>query len=85
MHKTLILSLLVVMFAVPASAATYINSEKFQLYTQCSPVKLLVEELSEDAEALGLKKKKIINLVESRLRSARIYDEKSSSYLYMYE
>ena len=79
MHKILILSLLVVLFAVPASGVT--EHEKFQFYNQCSPVSLYWVELNEDAKKLGITEKTVRNLVESRLRSARIYDEKSESSL----
>lgn len=51
------------------------ESEKFQLYTQCSPVKLVVGLTKEEAPKVKLKEETIRNLVESRLRSARIYDE----------
>ena len=76
MRKIVILSLLFAMLAVPASGVT--DREKFELYNRCSKTILYVN-LDEGAKKLGITEKAIRNLVESRLRSARIYDEKSSS------
>ncbi|MDE2887651.1 MAG: hypothetical protein OXR72_05500 [Gemmatimonadota bacterium] len=46
----------------------------FQLNTKCRGVNLVVEQLSDDARKMGLQKKKIVTAVESRLRSANLYD-----------
>ena len=46
---------------------------KFQLYTKCRGVYLVVENLPDDAEKIGLKKEEIIVAVESRLRSSNLY------------
>ena len=51
--------------------------ELFSLYTACSPVGLYVSDLpKEGAEAVNLTKEAVINLAESKLRSARIYTSK---------
>ena len=76
MHKILVLGLLVFLFAVPTNGQT--DREKFELYNRCSKTILYVG-LDEGAKKLGITEKSVRNLVESRLRSARIYDEKSSS------
>ena len=57
---------------------------RFQLFTNCKPVELLVENLPQSATGIGLTKSDIIAAAESRLRSARIYTaEASNSYLYV--
>lgn len=48
--------------------------EEFRLYTKCVGVSLVVEHKSFDAEENGLKRKEIIAAVESRLRSAGLYE-----------
>ena len=54
----------------------------FQLFTKCEPIYLLVEQLPSDALKIGLSKGAIESAVESRLRAARIYSDKSlDSYL----
>ena len=47
--------------------------EEFKLYTKCVGVSLVVEHKSHDAEETGLKRKEIIAAVESKLRSAGLY------------
>ena len=46
---------------------------RFQLYTACSPVYLLVEGLPPDAAEIGLTEDAISTTIRSRLRAARIY------------
>ena len=78
MHKTLILSLLLFLVSVDGQA-----TEKFELYNRCQPINLVVEYLSEDAKKIGLTRETIINSVESRLRSARIYNKNGLEFLYV--
>ena len=47
--------------------------EHFRLYTGCSPLRLLVLEAGDDAEAIGLTKDRLQAAAESRLRSSRLY------------
>lgn len=49
------------------------EGEAFDLYTNCEPVGVLVESLTDDGKKLGLTKDDIQMTVESRLRAARLY------------
>ena len=57
--------------------------ERFQLYSGCSPMFLsaVVEEKDAAATTIGLTQQAIEAAVESRLRSARLYDAKASQML----
>ena len=57
--------------------------DRFQLWYGCSPVRLAVENLSNDAGKIGLRKENIETAVRSRLRSARIYDDNAFPILYI--
>ena len=48
--------------------------DRFSLYNECGPMDLGVETLRPDAAEIGLTKASIQAAVESRLRSARLYD-----------
>lgn len=54
-----------------------VQAQDFELFTSCQPVSLVVESLGTDAEKIVLTRTDIINAVESRLRAARIYTDKS--------
>ena len=56
---------------------------KFQLYTACQPMTLVVEELNDDAEDIELTEQAVVNAVESRLRAARLYNPSGIEYLYV--
>ena len=59
-------------------------NDRFQLWTDCAPVELVVERLTQDAIDIGLTVESLETLVRSRLRSARIYTNNSrSNYLYL--
>ena len=55
--------------------------ERFQLFNFCEPMNLFVNELPQKAADVGLTKGSIQAAVESRLRSARLYDSEASFYL----
>ena len=57
--------------------------DRFQLFNYCYPMRIVVEDLSSDAAEIGLTKQSIQVAVESRLRSARIYDLDSPDWLYI--
>ena len=59
--------------------------DRFQLFNECRPMDLLVEEVSSDADEIDLATASILAAVESRLRSARLYDSETplSPYLYV--
>lgn len=69
--------------ASPASAAEVSYRDRFELWHACIPVRLVVEDLPEDAGEIGLLKKDIETAVRARLRGVRIYDEIASPYLYV--
>ncbi len=49
--------------------------ERFQLFNACRPMLLGVEDLHEDAAAVGLTREALQAAAESRLRAARLYTE----------
>ena len=57
--------------------------DRFELFADCEPMDLLIENLPEDAAEIGLTEDSIRAAAESRLRSARLYSEASSQYLYI--
>ena len=79
--------LLAVLYVVagPLAAQTSDVSSyaRFQLFNACRPMDLGVASLPEDATEIGLTKESIQNSVESRLRSARLYNEAAYAYLYV--
>ena len=61
------------------------SRERFQLFNSCQSMDLALGSLDSDATGIGLTEQSIQNVVESRLRSARLYDSNlfSDSYLYV--
>lgn len=59
------------------------NLAKFQLYTACLPINLIVESFTGDEEDIGLSRQAVVNAAESRLRAARMYDDAVSWHLYI--
>ena len=63
--------------------------DRFELWNECTPTFLLVEELSDSAAKIGLTKERIETTARSRLRAARIYspamadDPRLRTYLYV--
>ena len=47
---------------------------RFQLFANCEPVRFVVGYRSQDAQVPNLTKESVVNSVESRLRSARLYE-----------
>ena len=80
-----LLPLAVVLTMGAATAQSLRQSiERFELFNNCETMDLLVEELSADATRIGLSEQRVQAAVESRLRSARLYDpSRSSPYLYV--
>ena len=52
---------------------TYKKFERFMLFTKCAPVPVIVAKFPHSALKSGVTEKFIRNVVESRLRSARLY------------
>ena len=57
---------------------------RFELFANCQPMRLVVEDLHSDASDIGLTKASIQAAAESRLRSARLYDSTPFTYPYLY-
>ena len=58
--------------------------KRFQLLTYCEPMFIAVESLNQHALKIGLTMESIQNVVESRIRSARLFDKQASkAYLYV--
>ena len=57
--------------------------DRFQLFNECRPMRLLVGELSPDAAKIGLPEASIKVALESRLRSARLYDSDTAPHLFI--
>ena len=57
--------------------------DRFRLYNECGPMDLVVETLHPDAAEIGLTEASIQAAVESRLRSARLYDSAADPRLYV--
>ena len=60
--------------AVSASAGEVSDYDRFELWNECKPMTLIVEDVYEDATAIGLTKESIEAGVLSRLRAARLYN-----------
>ena len=74
----------VLLFAAPASAETVDDRDRFQLWNNCEPVRLIVEDLPADAGKIGLRREDIQTAVRSRLRSARIFTPNPFATQYLY-
>lgn len=77
-----VLVLAVVILTLAATGEAQSTLERFQLFNNCQPMDLFVEGLDSDATGIGLTEQSIQNVVESRLRSARLYDPNATPYLY---
>lgn len=73
--------------AASASAEEVSGWDRFQLWNECRPTQLVVEEMHKDAGDIGLTKRAIEVAVRSRLRGARLftedYNDSALSYLYV--
>lgn len=88
--RRLILIGLVVVTHIPLGLPTISAQDgaqtlkKFELFTQCETINLVVEGLNEDASKIGLTVRRITIAAESRLRSARLFsEERMRQYLYV--
>ena len=60
--------------------------DRFKLWNECAPIRLVVEEVDRNEVAMGLTEEVIITTVRSRLRAARLYtgeNQVSEPYLYV--
>ena len=87
MRTAIILVLVFVSATVQAQDSQLSASEKaarFQLYSDCAPVYLLVEDLPPVATNMGLTENAILTTTRSRLRGARIYSSNEFNMPYLY-
>ena len=57
---------------------------RFELFTGCETMGLVVEGLPEDARSISLSVERITNSVESRLRSAKLFSSSKNQRQYLY-
>ena len=69
--------------AVPARAENVTGYDRFQLWNDCQPMRLVVEGLDKDTTDIGLTKDAITVAVRSRLRAARLYTAETDPRLYV--
>ena len=74
-----------VLLVSPVHAQENVESSiaRFQLFNECKPMRLTVEGLPDDAGKIRLTQEQVRTAVESRLRSARLYDAAELPYLYV--
>ena len=68
-----------------ATAQDVSDSDRFQLFNECGPMDLVVEDYGDDAgwTDIGLTVDRIQTMAESRLRVARLYDATALAYLHV--
>lgn len=76
-------ALLIVAVVQGTSGEELTGNEKKVLFTRCAPMALTVERLSKPASDIGLTRQTIVNAAESRLRSARLFSDESTQFLYV--
>ena len=69
--------------AASASGGEVSDFDRFELWNECRPMRLLVEDLPDGATAIGLTMEAIEVAVRSRLRSARLYSDDAWANLYV--
>jgi len=76
--------IVMLILAVPVQAETVTDFDRFKLWNDCRPMRLVVENLYEDETDIGLTEDVITAAVRSRLRAARLYTaEELRPYLYI--
>ena len=79
-----LLAILAASQADRALAQEVSSLDRFKLFNECRPMHLILESLPADAAEIDLAEASIQVAVESRLRSARLYDsELTGPYLYV--
>ena len=82
--KTQTAYLLVVGFLlIGKGMAQRVRGRILGLFSECSPIRLIVGELNPDARKIGLTEESIRAAVESRLRSARLYSSEATNWLFV--
>lgn len=72
-QATLLAVVLLSAGTVVAQEETVTDLDKFKLWNECGSLRLSVESLHGEADAIGLAREDVLVAVRSRLRSARIY------------
>ena len=86
MRRRITWLVLLAIFASPAGGAAAQDispRDRFQLFNECRPMNLIVADVSAAAAEIDLTTAAIQTAVESRLRSARLYDVDAGSLLYV--
>ena len=62
------------------------SRDRFELFNACRPMRLVVEDLNEDAWEAGLANRAIVAIMESRLRAANLFtdDGPAADFAYLY-
>lgn len=86
MNVLLAISLGVFLIATvaPSLSEEVASRDRFDLFTGCEPIDLIVADLDNDAIGLGLSKDSIETMVQSKLIENNIYDGKKDDYLFVY-
>ena len=71
------------LLSAPAWAEEVTGYDRFQLWNDCGPMKLVVEPLPQTAADIGLTREAITTAVRSRLRAAHLYDADAMPFLYV--
>ncbi|MCY4206434.1 MAG: hypothetical protein OXD29_00580 [Roseovarius sp.] len=83
MNKIALVALLLLAPAAWSYETTKKEIDKFQLWNNCRPMRLVIAMDDSDAARIGLTRKDIESAVRSRLRVARLYDEDADNALYI--
>ncbi len=74
MARAVPVSLLFVLLAIPVAAQDSVTDRlRFKLWTDCTPLLLVVDDLPPDAAGIGLTRQSVETLVRNKLRAAQIY------------
>ena len=68
---------------LPVQTEAQSLQERFELFSGCQPMDLIVEGLPSDATEIGLTEQRIQTTAESRLRAARLFSDDTIPYLYI--
>lgn len=80
-----LLALAVILTLTPLAEATSSDRDRFELFSDCQPIYLIAGDLTPAAVEIGLTKEAVRAAVESRLRSAQLYNPGASTpFLYVY-
>ena len=81
---TLFVSLLSVLHVEAPGQDARNELDRFKLFNNCEPMRLVVENLSDDAAEIGLTEERLRFAAESRLRAARLYTADRGTPYYLY-